>query len=399
MLIGSHFGLKGLAKVFVVEKGRVVREYPPVSNLILNQGLDLIAANALNDCWKYAAAGTGSTATELDSAAETVTIVAGALTVSTTGFLAGNSTDVGKNFKLTGSSNVYLVTAAGSTTQCTVTPPSSEGPDNFILYNTSQTGLSAESTGPGPGFATKRTNTYLTGAPNCQSVTTGGTSLFTRTFDFAVESSPITYNEVGFALVSAVGSNLFSRVKLPTGVPITAGQQLRVQYSVSATVSASVPIVFGTSPVIGWPTATGTLQHIWIPFFGVSTTGGTGGMTPNSIDGKYYGSIEPYGGGSVGYINTRSTAHPSYGANLIGDTSQPALTLGLSSYVSGTYTRDHFGTYPVGTANGTTWRSFESVHYYGAWSVGLRYLFNTNQTKLSTFTLQMGFSFTWGRVL
>lgn len=392
-MLSTHFGFAGRCKVSVVEQGRVVKEYAPVSNLVLNQGLDMFGSYYLRDCWKWAVAGTGSTATELVSGADTATIVAGAVTLSATGYLAGDSSDVGRTFKLA-SGNIYTVTAFVSTTQCSVTPSGSEGPSTFTLYNTNQTGLTAESTGG--GGSSKRTQTLLTGAPFTQTVTSVGTTRVTRTFDFAAETGPITYNEVGFSRVNTVGSNLFSRVKLPSGVPLDAGQQLRVEYSVHTTVAANTPITYGASPIGGWPAATGTLQHIAIPVSGIGDTGfDLQGI--NTIDGYQYCACEPSGGISYIGISTSASAHPSYGSALsdAGTSNNPSL----SSYVAGTYTRDAFTTFSTVQANGSTWRSFWTNHYIGYYAVGTRFLFDSVQTKLSTHTLTLGLRFTWGRIL
>lgn len=395
----NHYGLKGRCKVSVVERGLIIREYPEVSNLILNRGLDDIASTQIGQCFVWCAAGTGSTATELDATVETATISNGTVTISTIGFLNGDSTDVGKTIKLTSSGGLYTVTSAISTTQCIVSPAATIGPEQFIVYNTNQTGLTAESTNPGP--ASKRTATYLTGAPNCQTVTQGSVTLLTRTFDFAAETGPITYNEVGFSATNIIGSNLFSRVKLPSGVPLTAGQQLRVQYSVSVTVSPTTPQTYGASPIIGWNTATGTFQHILVPMAFVNTNGVTG-QGQNLVDGKYYGNAgEPSITGNV-FINIESSsvAHSTYGSLQIASVAT-LVTTALSSYVSGTYTRDKFGTYAVGQANATNWRSWAVTVNFGDGNItiGPRYLFDSAQTKLSTFTLTLGVRTTWGRIL
>jgi len=394
----THYGLQGTIKVSIVEKGKVVRTYKPQRNLILNRGLDDIASNTIGECFRYCAAGTGSTATELLSGSETATLSTGTVTISQTGFLAGDSSDVGRTIKLT-SGGTYLVIAAISATQCTVTPADTTSPDNFTIYNTNQTGLTSESTLPGP--SSKRTQTYLTGAPDCQTVTTGATTLMTRTFDFAAETGSITYNEVGFSATQNLGNNLFSRIKLPSGVPLTIGQQLRVQYSLSVTVSPITPLTFSSSPIIGWPSATGTLQHHSIPMLYVSTTGQTSQGT-NSVDGFFYAnSGEPSQNlSNLIIISTNSNPHGTYGFRWL-DGSITNVAVGLSSYVAGTYTRDKSGTFPVGSANATNWRAYISIVNIGDgnFSGGARYLMDVAQTKASTFTLTLGFRTTWGRIL
>lgn len=397
---GTHYGLKGLAEVSVVEKGKVVRRYPPIHNLILNRGLDDVASNLIGNCMAWMAMGTGSTVTEVDGGSETATISVGTLTVSTIGFLAGDATDVGKTFKLTGG-GTYLIVAQISTTQCSVTPADTVGPDTFILYNTNQTGLTTESTLPGPN--TKRTNTLLTGAPNCQTVTAGNVTVMTKTFDAAAETGSITYNEIGFSTVNTIGSNLFSRIKLPAGVPLTAGQQFRVRYSVSVAVTPITPLTYGVSPIIGWSGATGTAQHIAVPLAMVTTAGFVGGGL-NGVDNLWYSAIEPGTAGSSSYnifLTNASTAHSSYGSRQIPGGTIAQRILVSSVYVAGTYTRDKFATFLIGEANATDWRSWgwSAPDGFGNAMFGARFLMDSNQTKLSTHTLTLGFRSTWGRIL
>lgn len=387
------FGLSGKLQAFIVERGQVVREFPVHPNLILNQGLDQFASNSSQSLFAYAVAGTGVTATEIDSATDTATIAAGAVSLSTTGYLAGDASDVGRTIKLDTSGNVYTITAFGSTTTCTVSPPSTEGPDTFIIYNTNQTGLATE---------VKRTNTYLTGAPNCQTVTIGNLTTMTRTYDFSAESGPVGYNEVGFSLTGSAGSNLFSRVKLPTTVNLIAGQQLRLKYSVQVAISPTTPQTYGTSPIIGWAGATGTLQCMVIPLNVVNTSGGQHFQGLNSVDGKYYtlyGEPSTGGGGYAQFcISTDASAHGTYGASTGLGGTLDSLTWTLSTYTNGTYFRDRFITFPVGQANRSDWRSF-GFRDYNSGLAPARFLFDSNQTKLSTYTLTLGFRQTWNRVL
>jgi len=393
-----HYGLKGRCQVSVLQGGIIVREYPMISNLILNQGLDKIASNLIPKCFEFAVCGTGSTPTEADGGANTISISSGTVTVSVIGFLAGDSSDVGKTIKLTSSGNTYLITSFISTTQCVVSPASTIGPDNFFVYNTNQVGLATE---------VKRSNTYLTGAPNCQTFTTGNVTVMTRTYDFTAEGSPITYNEVGFSETNSSGSNLFSRVKLPTGVPLLTGQQLRVQYSVSIAVSPVTPQTYGSSPIIGWAGATGTMQHIGIPLGIVSASNGStqAGTAPfvNVPDGFFYVCVEPAQTLNLNlFISSDASAHGTYGTLHDGSAGGTLQASSSSSYVAGTYTIDKFTTFPVGAANATNWRSFNISLFNsgsGAESTGPRFLFDTSQTKLSTFTLTLGFRLSWGRVL
>jgi len=386
------YGLRGIVQASIVENGIVVRELPPVRNLILNQGLDAIASYTFSTLMEYAVAGTGTTATEVSSGADTITIAAGTATLSNTGYLTGDANDIGRSFKLTTSGNVYKITNYVNTTQCVVSPGSTEGPDNFTLYQTNQTGLTTE---------VKRTNTWLTGAPNCQTITVTNLTTLTRTYDFSAESGSVTYNEVGFARTGTAGANLFSRIKLPSGVPLTAGQQLRLKYSLQIGVAPTSPLTYGSSPIVGWASGTGTLQCHQIPIGYINTNGNGNLSGNNSIDSKYYevyGEPSYLGGYPAIWISTSSAAHTSYGASSSPAGTTSALAFSLSTYTNGTYTRDKSCTFAVGQANRSDWRSF-FLGQPNANSLAYKFLFDSVQEKLSTYTLTLGFRLSWNRQL
>lgn len=382
------YGLRGKVQVSVVERGRVVQKYPTQSNLILNQGLDQFATNYLGACFQYAVAGTGSTPTELDSVTDTVTTVGGLATITNPGFLTGTSADTGNTIKVLPSGPNYTITAPISTTQCSVSPLTSSGPSSFIVYNTNQTGLAAE---------VKRTNTYLTGAPNCQTLSVGNQTVMTRTFDFSAEVGSITYNEVGFSYSATPGANLFSRILLASGVPLTAGQQLRVQYSIQIGITPNTPLALGTSPIIGWAGATGQLQVCEIPIYAISTTGSLTLYFTDANGSVYNGYGEPNSPSGCISLSTDSAAFPSYGA-----ASTAPLTVYQSaaptSYVVGSYTRSCQTIFPVGSANATNWRSIYLTEVGGSSNM-VKFLMDSVQTKVSTYTLTLGFTKTWNRVL
>jgi hypothetical protein len=142
-----------------------------------------------------------------------------------------------------------------------------------------------------------------------------------------------------------------------------------------------------------------------IPIGYVSTAGNTLGVPSihgvNPVDGLWYAVLDPASPGAQLTISDYSAATPAYGTNPAPiPTTTSIITPGLSSYVSGSYTRDKFGTYPVGQANRTDWRSFWiGFMNFNQASIQIRYLMDNQQTKLSTFTLTLGFRCTWNRVL
>jgi hypothetical protein len=388
----AQYGLRGLCSTMVVERGRVLRRDHVWPNLILNQGLDAIASNVIGDCFRFCAIGTGTAPTEIGSGTNTAYVAAdGTLKINDPGFLAGDATDTGRVFKFLMSGAIFTVLAPIDNSRCTVSPPTANLPENFLLYNANQTGLENES---------RRSENYLTGAPNCQTVTSGSVTTMTRTYDFDPETAPVTYTEVGFAPTGTVGPNLFSRIKLDSPVPLKVGQQFRVQYSLQATASPTTPSLYAASPVVGWPSGTGSLQHILVPMNFVHTDGHvTYGQ--NGIDSLYYGSAgEP----AIQFSNTIAIStvnapHPSYGSRVAQN--EVSVAASLSDYQPGSYTRDKFGIFPVGQANGTVWMSYYAAVNFGDGqaTIGPRFLFDTAQTKLNTHTLSLGFRLRWGRIL
>jgi hypothetical protein len=71
---------------------------------------------------------------EQDSGVDTAVLASGTVTLSTTNYLSGTATDVGRFIKLKTSGQTYRITAAISTTQCTVTPADSVAADVFTIY-------------------------------------------------------------------------------------------------------------------------------------------------------------------------------------------------------------------------------------------------------------------------
>jgi hypothetical protein len=71
-----------------------------------------------------------------DSGADTATLAAGAVALSTTGYLFGDGNDVGRTIKLDTSGLIYTITNYIDTTHCTVTPADTSAADTFVISNT-----------------------------------------------------------------------------------------------------------------------------------------------------------------------------------------------------------------------------------------------------------------------
>jgi hypothetical protein len=76
---------------------------------------------------------TRAVGSETPSGVATMTIVTGTVTLSTTGFLTGTVSDVGRYLRATSTNNSYQIIAAISTTQCTVSPAASVSATTFVL--------------------------------------------------------------------------------------------------------------------------------------------------------------------------------------------------------------------------------------------------------------------------
>lgn len=252
---GVETGIANRFKAQVIERrpghpdeGKVVRETDFAPNLILESGMNKIATTLICDLFLYCAIGSGTTPTQDDSGAITATSTGTAVTSGTAIFAAG---DVGKLLRFdTGEKSI--ITAFIDNTHVTVaTAMEVSTPTLFTMYRINQTGLDTE---------VKRSNTYLTGAGNCGSTLAGSVNTHQRTFDFPIEDSDQTYNEVGFSDSSSAGANLNMR-GIFAGAPVSvlAGQQLRVIYFVMVTVSPTSPrdreVVIAGWPSLAYPVA------------------------------------------------------------------------------------------------------------------------------------------------
>ena len=388
----SYMGLRGAIQVSVLQRGRVLLRRPPQRNLILNQGLDQFGSTTLLSCLAYMTIGTGSTATEVDSGAVNISTASGLLTAGSTGFLAGDSTDVGKTFKMKNLGSVYQVTAPSSTTQCTVTPTTTAGPDTFILYHTQQTGLEAE-------IAGQRSASYLAEVGANGSSTVAGVTTHMRTYNGLAQTVACAINEIGFSPSATETTNLFSRIKLSEPLSLDVGQRLQVIYRVEVLVSPVTPLTYATSPIGGWASGTGTLQHSIIPSDYVSSVDGSAAFGVNSADGLRYSSVfEPKSINNISVrLDTDSSAHPTYGSLVSTAGTTEDAVASLSTYVLGSYTRDKQATFVEAYGNRSDWRSY--YLYQGVVGSGPRFLFDSAQAKSDSYVLTLGVRTTWGRTL
>lgn len=385
----------GFYKVAVVDTAtqRVVWEQKDWGrNLILNNGIDGIALRSWAASFSVATAGTGVTPTS--RSAPTAAASQSTTTVSVTGtgftFDAG---DVGNMIKWGTSEEARIVSFTNPTT-VEVTPSQSVVSGAFTVYHTNQTDVDT---------FVKRTGTYLTGAPNCQTAYDAltGMAMLRRTFDFSVEVGTVSYTEVALGWDLSFADRCFSRILLPSAVPVNAGQQLRLVYELRITLAPTTPEAI-TAAVSGWPVlpSTSTTAQQQLQLFAIDSVSSAGntvaGIRANEPSVAAHVWISPSAAALVAFDGT--PADRSVNGSYIAAT--------LSAYTPFSYTRDRTGVFPVGDANRTDFRSLgvgqqDGFAGYNPFANGCAFvvLFDENQAKANTQTLTLTFRSTWNRVL
>jgi len=382
-------------------------------NLILNRGMQEVVNRSWDQCFFAGYCGTSNSANYLDSGLSTAASdAAGNVTIAGGGtFAFASPADVGNVLKWDTAQEHRVASVSSGSTAFVVPAPGGAGiaAGEFTMFYTSRTALVSES---------RRTSTYLTGSPNCVSSRTGNLLQMRRTFDFAAESGPVTYNEVGVGwnITPFTANTTFARIVLPVGVPLIAGQQLRLIYQLNLFVSPIVATA-GSMVVTGWPVAPtvntdGTFSAQFIGMNNVFTTG-----NQSTYDGGG-NSNEP--GISViarctMWISETSTALSAYAstppARLFGGNS-PTVSSGngiLPSQVdnvtgSVAYSTVKRATWPTGAANSTLIRSVgigidnNSNFTDPTDKSGFAFVFNSPQTKANTQTLTINIKYTWSRL-
>jgi hypothetical protein len=350
---------QGFMKWAVVDAAtqEVIRDSGPdwIPNLILNNGLNGVYSRYWCDSFLYAIAGTGTTPTSVDSNAVNASQAGASVTASGAFFGSG---DVGNVIKWD-SGEEALITVFNSATSVTVANSATVALGPFVMYNTNQTALSIE---------TKRTNTYLTGSPNCQTTDTGTQIQARRTYDFSVEVGTVNYTEIGFSWTNTGANTTFSRILLPSPVPVLVGQQLRIVYELRITYSPTTPQP-KSATINGWPIspATGTDGDECVQMPGLSGVTASSGATSLTNTGNEPSFIADVTSGLSCYmfLSTNSTAINGAGSAPQRTGTSPAIKiLAKAAYTTNSYTVDKSGTYTVGEANSTGWRSMG----YGACS-------------------------------
>lgn len=408
ILIHRNQSAQGYLKWAVVDAAtkEVIRDSGPdwIPNLILNTGLNEVYNRKWCDLFLYAIAGTGTTPTSEDSGATTASQSGTTVTASASFFEAG---DVGNVVKWD-SGEEALITAYVSDTQVTVGTSQTVTSGAFTMYNTNQTGLVNEQ---------KRTNTYLTGSPNCMTTLVGNQVQARRTYDFTAEVGTVNYTEIGFSWINTGANTTFSRILLPDPVQVLAGQQLRVVYELRITVGPSTPQA-KEATINGWPLApaTDTQGDECVQMYGLSGVNESSGAT-NAMDAGRYGnepglmSDSTLSVNQYAFISDDATAINSAGS--APDRTGSGRNVGSfwkimtkAAYVTNSFYADKSATFAVGEANRTDFRSMgyamaspNNTFPFDANRTAFVFVFDQGQTKPNTHTLTLTWRTTWSRTL
>lgn len=214
---------------------KVVCETPWQKNLIMDGGLNALAQST-NACvpasmHQACRVGSGSTSNSTASGAITFTQALFVVTASAPFFSAGM---VGQLFKYgTGSGGAeYYITAFTSSTIVSVAVSATVGtPTVATVWNVTQTTLGALS------FSSQ---TYETSGSSCGSTFSGAAATHKRTYNFALQGSPYTVNEVGY-FTSTTGTTVLGRIVLGASVVVNPTNFLQVVLSLIVTYSPATP--------------------------------------------------------------------------------------------------------------------------------------------------------------
>jgi hypothetical protein len=226
-----HASLAGRLRIAVLEAGCIVEERDWESNLILDQGLDLLATVHFNQLFAACCVGNGTDPTNIRPAATATasgaTLTASAPTFSSADLDSDVRFDTGQYAKIQSVTDSQHVTLFTSITVSTATA--------FTILRTNQAILDNEiertvqcSAVPGANLTSSEDDTLLI-----------GTVLLQRTFLFPAAANTQTFTEVGFSNQAIAGANLFSRVLLSSPITVQGpagafgGQQLQVTYQLN----------------------------------------------------------------------------------------------------------------------------------------------------------------------
>lgn len=406
---GVNQKLQGFYKVGVVDPKGEVQWHEEGKNLILNQGMDHIYIASIVDQMLFGVSGVGTRVNSIDGGTSQITQSDATVyldvrtglsdfTSSAGGYSA--VAQVGDMVQYANFSESQITVVAGNGFNLTVSPNYTfTSGQTFIIWKTSQVGLQTE---------ISRSTSYVGGSGNCGSTVVGNMVTHRRSYDFPVEISPQSYNELGIAWASTLPATVFSRILLGSPVAIPVGFNIRLVYDLQ-TAWWPTSSIFVTASIGGWPVApstsmigTGSLQTLL-----TSTVNVSNGASINTT-----AVLDPYfiSAGSValstwGSTNSQSLAVFGSAVNRSsGGDNTTSMTKAF--YTNGNYYADKTGVFTTSQLVSNTIRSVGIGRYQSAVFTpstaadqGYCFVFNQPQSKFITQTLSLTFRSSWARTL
>ncbi len=356
--------------------GSVARTRDFKKNLILDQGLNLVATTAWADCFLRCAVGTGTTVTQRDSGAVTFTR-SGTTVLASAGFF--ESADTGRLLKLDSGEEMYLTFT--DATHCESNISGALGASAGTVWYVNQTGLTTEST---------RTGTVSTDGGDNGTSFSVDTLTHKRTFLFPAVGANVTYNEIGWSNTAGAGANLFGRDLIPGGDALLIGQQYKVVVQLLLKISPVASTAAGDVGNNGFNTA-GDCNHEYIlDAYSKVISNGTSAA----------GILEPSINSSCGVVAGAFTllAAPSFTS--LGASPLAFVNLTNAAYTNGNFYRDSSGTFALAQGNSADLRALVFGNNVST-DVGRMFSlrFTNAQTKDSSHTLTVTLRKSWGRTL
>lgn len=379
----------------ILENGKVVREFAPKHNLILDQGLnDLCDSRSWANSFIACAVGSGTSPTKRDSGSVTFSISGGVVTASANFFESG---DDGRLLKLD-TGEEYRITSYTSATSVGISDSGATATDvEGTVWYVNDTGLETEYARTG--------NLSASEGSHGTSFHDGNVYTMKRTFIFDPVSETVTIREIGWSYTTSPGANLFGRdVLAGGGITLVDGQQLRVVVELSIEFSPSVATAVdnvggafdtaGTAIIegLGIGTTSDNAFHM-VNSSGQTRTGGNNNNpTPAGGFLEAYQSSKRIGAITANW--TQQTATQSGNGN----TKSVVTGSGVAgSYTAGSFYKEYSYTFGIDQANGLIYGLQLSAQNSGA--NGFTIKFDSAQTKLNTHTLKVDFRISVNRNL
>lgn len=421
--INTNQTLQGFYKVGVVNPDTDEVKWQSAEwskNLILNQGMDGLYDRSLADSILYGISGYGTRPNSFSSGTSKVTQAGATLTLSdTSGDITDFTSSAGTYSSLAqlGDIVVYANNSRSQVTTVTdgfhlqVVPSYTFGTgQTFTVWKTSQTSLQTE---------VYRSNAYVGGAGNCGTTISSNNVTHLRTYDFPVQVSDTSYNELGLAWASSGAGTTFSRILLLSPVNVNTGFKLRLIYTLQASWFPTSSISSSAS-IGGWPVApsvnTNGSQSLQVLSGLVSTVDVSTGNSANTsaVLEPYYISV---GSGWYSmFASNNSSSLAAFGSAVDRRTSYavaPAVGASKASYknpvtdltANGVYYCDRTSVLAIGAMSSNSIRSVGfGVSGLGGDSADSThqaycFLFNQPQTLYNTQVLSLTFRSSWSRIL